>query len=267
MRSAQGNPTPNSFFDLPLTASLALEQGYVQPEETKDETLLQTLCLPDDERVCLLYDVQGTIAGEQISITKEVDNLEGMKVHPLDKGFKEITLFGRQVYAIRIFFVDQKTIENGGRVNTNTSLQSLWLTIKNQLTEIPMKESELLEKVPGYVKQNCFFRMGQHYFFNATETMQPDSYESYFILFDQDGNLSGLGLVMFGRKADSTPRDGQRPWFEDLVSQAVKMISPNTPDWVLKTIDEYGVYSHHMYFTAEPWKIQCPAGKQAQGKY
>lgn len=265
---SSANPVPpNSFFDLPLTVPQAVQEGWVEPEETKSDNLTQTYCMKDDPRICIIYDQQGSIAGYQIGITKQVDELRDvLKVHPLDKSFEEVTLFGYKMYVTKMYFVPQDVIQSGGRSNADTTGTGLWLNIKGELVEIPRKESELKDAVPAYVKQNCFFRMGQHYFYNASKTMQPDGYQPFFILYSDDGELQGLGMVMFGSNADGDLFAGKRGWFEPLVSAAVRMISPDTPDWVLKTIDDYGVYSHHIYMIREPYNLVCKAN-QPKGKY
>jgi len=266
---SSATPKPdNSFFDLPLTVDKAVAEGWVQPEETKSDNFTQTLCMKDDPRICIIYDQQDSIAGYQIGITKQVDSIKDtMNVHPLDKQFEEVTLFGQKLYVTKMFFISQEDIQAGGRSDANTTGNGLWLNIEGELVEIPRQEAQLLGTVPGYVKQNCFFRMGQHYFYNASKTMEPEGYQPFFLLYSNEGELQGLGMVMFGSNVEGLSLPGKRDWFEPLTSPAVRMISPDTPDWVLKTIDEVGVYSHHIYMISEPWNEVCKTSEQPKGRY
>lgn len=96
-------------------------------------------------------------------ITTKVNELKDLSVNPADKGFTRATLFGQDMWVYQMFFVPQNMIKAGrqGRLSDDVTGTGLWLTIRGELVEVPRDESQLLAAIPGYVKQNCFMRMGK----------------------------------------------------------------------------------------------------------
>ncbi|KAK7872935.1 hypothetical protein R5R35_004254 [Gryllus longicercus] len=236
-----------AFFELPLTATRAAKEGWVQARE---EAYTSLWCLPNDPRVCIRYDQQGSVAGLQVSfLAKDMAKapFEWQK-HPL---VIADTIFDQDVGAGRYYFVPQEVLQQGGRASFDEIGTGLWLQSGDDFIEVPQRESEL--PALGWTKENCIPTMGRHYYQNITSTMDCQSMEPYFLTVDVHKNwVHGVGFQLFGPKSQEN-----RGWLESVPSFAVKPTLPNAPQCLVDWAADYGVLSLHVYFRKAPYLIMC----------
>ncbi|GLG94671.1 Uncharacterized protein GBIM_01835 [Gryllus bimaculatus] len=205
-----------AFFELPLTATQAAKEGWVQAREEAYTTLW---CLPNDPRVCIRYDQQGSVAGLQYLAKDMAKAPFEWQKHPL---VIADTIFDQDVGAGRYYFVPQEVLQQGGRASFDEIGTGLWLQSGDDFIEVPQQESEL--PALGWTKENCIPTMGRHYYQNITSTMDCQSMEPYFLTVDVRNNWPTL---------------------------------PNAPQCLVDWAADYGVLSLHVYFRKAPYLIMC----------
>jgi len=254
------------FFEEPKTEQEAQAAEWTTPQETSGNDLTTTYCRNSDPSVCLVYDKKGNVAGYELSIPRAVDELD-LGINYTTKGFKPTARYGQNYYTTLVLLESLDDINNGGRQPDGNVASGLWLPVKDDYLEIPLKDSDIPSKAPVFTKQLCFPGMGLHYFYDVRPDTTKDEYQPWFILYDNDGNLHGFGMVVFGAKTKKQSFwskvgsffKASRNWWENVPSSIVDQIAPTRPDWFLEYIDKFGTFAHHVYFIEKPWNIDCPA--------
>ncbi|XP_066994052.2 uncharacterized protein [Anabrus simplex] len=239
-----------AFFSLPTTSKAALSQNWVEVES--DSEYWSIWCLPDDPRVCVLYDQQGNFAGIDVGLPPE--DYSGapydLSQHPM---YSNVTRFNQIISKGRIFLVSQDVLKSGGRSDLSEGVGTgLWLQNGDSLMEVPTTVSEIEEKTL-FTRQSCVPGMGRHYYYNMTKQLDCRWFEPYFLITDvHTGSVHGIGFQGFGH-----PSHKGRVWFENVPAIAIRPTIPETPDCLVDWAQEYNVISLHIYFRSKPWNIGC----------
>lgn len=149
------------------------------------------------------------------------------------KGFEVTERYGQEYYTTKVLFESLQDIENGGRDPDGNVGSGLWLPINGEYIQIPLNETEIPVKAPKFKKQLCFKGMGLHYFYDITPGTKVEDYVPWFLLFDNQGNLHGFGMVTFGAKPKKSLLqtvgsffklpDFSRYWWEDVPTFVIEV--------------------------------------------
>lgn len=198
----------------------------------------------NDPAVILLYDVNGIIAGIQTAVPKS----SYPHVPPPNNGHPLLD-DGAGNWVLTAYFVDPKTICNGGRnpgdLNTQGTGTGLYLQNgtdpMSNLIHVPMDEQKLATETK-WTLGHCFYTMGDHYWYNVRRDMPCDQFFPVFLLYNSK-KLNAFGWAM--NTMLSSPRY-EHPTYDVLT----KFINP-VPD-CFKTDPNYQQLSTmHIYFTSE----------------
>lgn len=66
-------PKLRSFYDLPRTEQAAMADKWTVAADLRDAKGYSLWCREDDYRVCLLFDLKGSVAGIQVSVRTQID--------------------------------------------------------------------------------------------------------------------------------------------------------------------------------------------------
>lgn len=248
-----------AFYTMPRTVKEATRDHFAQAaERSADNTTIW--CRKNDHRVCVLFDLQGSVAGIQVSVeTKELDN-SGIPLDvPAIPEWREDTLLGKQVYAVTTFFVPKSTLLDGGRElnsETLTAPEGIYILqtdangVETGRLHVSTEQEDALSA--GFHDQSCFFGMGKHYFQGLTKNSTCEKHRPFFALYGPKTNkMNGFGIAQFGK-----PTSG-RGWFEHPPEFAVKAIAPNSPACLTEWLKEYGLFTMHVFFIARPYLTTC----------
>ncbi|KAJ1523918.1 hypothetical protein ONE63_010468 [Megalurothrips usitatus] len=254
-----------AFFDMPRTTEAARKDHFAQ-EATRDADATTVWCRYRDYRVCVLFDGQGSVAGIQVSVTLQVraSEIEQAAVPKSVIGGPEWyrqTLLGEDVYTATAFFVPKATLTSGGRAPLTdkdpTAPDGVYILQTDasgaETGRLHVTVDETDAAAAGFTEQACFYGMGKHYFQELRPTGTCEAHRPYFLLYGpKTQKLNGLGFTMFGKPS----KDG-RGWFEAPSSSVAKKIAPNSPDCMTKWIDQYGLFTLHVYFVGKPFFTRC----------
>ncbi|XP_066994053.2 uncharacterized protein [Anabrus simplex] len=239
-----------AYFSLPTTTASANSKKWVEVES--DSEYWSIWCLPDDPRVCVLYDQQGNFAGLDVGLP--VKDYSGtpydLSQHPM---YSNVTRFNEDITKGRIFLVSQDVLKSGGRSDLSEGMGTgLWVQNGDSLMEIPITESEIEEKT-AFTRESCVPGMGRHYYYNVTKELDCKLFEPYFLLTDvHTGYVHGIGFQGFGHASHKN-----RVWYESVPAIAIRPTIPTTPDCLVEWAEKYQVISLHVYFRSKPWNVGC----------
>lgn len=241
--------TGHAYFKVPLSTAEARRQAWAQAASSNVTT---TWCLQEDPRVCVLYDLQGTVAGMQVSLPVADLQFKGspydVTAHPL---FMRERLFDMDVFTARYFLVDQETLQAGGRERADELGTGLWLQSGADFINVPRNADDLPAR--HWTRENCVLEMGRHYYYNISERLPCEDMEPFFLLVDHKKDaLHGVGFQTVGQASVKN-----RKWFESVPASAVRPTLPNAPQCLVDWVAQYGIISLHMYFVDKPWFILC----------
>ncbi|XP_034237060.1 uncharacterized protein LOC117642712 [Thrips palmi] len=245
-----------NYFTMPRTVKEAMQDHFSSVRTSNDSTSIW--CRKNDYRVCVIFDALGTVAGIQVSVAvKEIEAIPHAK-NNLPEWTRQ-TFLGEDVFSATTYFVSKGLLENGGRTiseKDHTAPNGIYILQtdsegkETSRLHVPIEESGATGA--GFTTQNCFYGMGKHYFQELSEKTVCESHRPYFMLYNpKSKNLQGFGLGMYGK-----PSQG-RGWFEAPSASVAKSIAPNSPECMTKWIDNYGLFTFHIYFVARPWFIFC----------
>ncbi|KAI5632884.1 hypothetical protein NE865_14377 [Phthorimaea operculella] len=250
----------NYYYNIPRSRVEAEQAGwtmFIQPYDNKVQGLYM-YCL-DNFLVCSLYNVQGFIAGLQISVPYEdfvpaPNTVESrMKVWQAPDAFGE----SAKIYWTRpIVFASEATFKSTGGPASGQTLQDggVWVHgLDGNLLKFPSTEAELQKS--NFTKENCVRGQGTHYHYKLNTETACENYVPYFGLVN-NGELVGNGFFLFG-KINKQPSG--RQWFEDLrpYRETTLYATPVAPQCFYDWSDNYGVIGVHIYYIDEPWNISC----------
>ncbi|GLH10465.1 Uncharacterized protein GBIM_15428, partial [Gryllus bimaculatus] len=221
---------------MPLSVADARREGWVQAASGNTTS---TWCLRDDPRVCVLYDLQGSVAGMQVSLPVADLQFKGnpydVTAHPL---FIRDRLFNMDVFTSRYFL----TLAAGGRRRApgDEVGTGLWLQSGDDFVEVSRNADDL--PAAHWSRENCVLEMGRHYYYNVSEQLPCEMAEPFFLLVDNRKDaLHGVGFQIFGEASVKN-----RKWFESVPPYAVKSTLPNSPQCLTDWVKQYGLISLHI---------------------
>ncbi|XP_014288292.3 uncharacterized protein [Halyomorpha halys] len=251
------DPT-QGFYEIPLTTNSSLISNYVQVQPDSNVGLPVTqYCYPDDPRVCWYYDMNGVVAGVQITyLEQDVADINPVPYnYSAVGGFVPTNLMNQPGYGFRAYFTNPSTLTSAGRQILNETVEGLWVYLNGDLVQVQRNEpSPDQTYISGFNRQNCFPRMGQHYFYRMSNDIPCNQLLPFYPLY-QGGGLVGFGIADFGKGSDGP----QRVWYERPPLAGVQAILENRPACLDTWVQMYGLYSLHVYFVDHPWEISCPA--------
>jgi len=178
--------TWGKFDNLPLTASAAVSAGYNLIHKCMDGDFLGNLYqVNGDIANMLIYDVNGKLAGVQTGITHTPTT-------PNQIWWQKISNGTNSYYVITTYFVNPKTIcsQPDSRTNPIGDRVAVKQGQKEVYLELPLNESDAVSQ--GWVIGKCFYTMGQHYWYNISNTMDCDYFFPVFIIYNK-GLLTCFG--------------------------------------------------------------------------
>lgn len=92
---------------------------------------------------------------------------------------------------------------------------------------------------------------GTHYNIGLNGYKNCADIEPWFLLYNE-GFLTGLGFNQFGNYTIKN-----RHWYEPVNSAGLRYGIPNGPQCLFDWTDLYHDFAMHVFFTAEPWNIEC----------
>ncbi|KAJ2953097.1 hypothetical protein O0L34_g658 [Tuta absoluta] len=244
------------YYPIPLYESQAKAQGWTQQARPEGHLpSLKMFCAPELE-MCGLYDNTGFIAGTQLAMQKSrwtTNSTLDLAV----QGHSTWTVDGVDYWAIQEYFVNEEFLQKSSedriasRDNTTTlQMDSMWITsFHGDLLEIPKAEDKL-DSI--WTKQACLSGMGQHYYYNITNTeCASDLILPWFILYYQ-GELVATLWSAFGNYAEV---DGKKEWLERPSQQIITYNFPDAPKCQLQL--SVNTVSLHQWFINNPWDTIC----------
>ncbi|XP_034249694.1 uncharacterized protein LOC117650395 [Thrips palmi] len=251
-----------SFFALPRTlkeANAGVDYWTPTVERPRDNTTIY--CREGDWRVCLLFDVQGSVAGIRLSVDRDEIQASGLNLERVPEwADKWSSLRHGSVYSATVYFQSSEELAAGGR-----SLKKDDLTAPNGIyilhtdnvgfetdrLHVPTQESEAASA--GFTEQSCFFGMGKHYFQGLSKDSKCEDHRPYFLLYGpKTKELNGFGFVQYGNATTNG-----RGWFEHPSAKVAKKIAPNSPACLEDWVEKYGLFSLHVYFVSDPFWTFC----------
>ncbi|XP_034235668.1 uncharacterized protein LOC117642013 [Thrips palmi] len=249
-----------SFFTMPRTLKEAQKDRWLfSDHRPQDNTTVY--CRWGDYRVCVLFDLQGSVAGIRLSVEKgEIDaagfDLQNVPEWELNWNPTDLDV----VYSATVFFQSKEELLAGGRTLSKDDL-----TAPNGIyilqTDINGTETNRLHvathqskaESAGFTEQSCFFGMGKHYFQELRKDGKCEDHRPYFLLYGPDTQeLNGFGFVQYGKVST----DG-RGWFESPPAMVAKKIAPNSPACLEDWVNTYGLFTMHVYFVSDPYYTSC----------
>ncbi|GLH10464.1 Fatty acid hydroperoxide dehydratase, partial [Gryllus bimaculatus] len=252
---------------MPLSVADARREGWVQAASGNTTS---TWCLRDDPRVCVLYDLQGSVAGMQVSLPVADLQFKGnpydVTAHPL---FIRDRLFNMDVFTSRYFlygveshvklrektanFQKKLVLQGPGNEKVETLAAGgrrrapgdevgtgLWLQSGDDFVEVSRNADDL--PAAHWSRENCVLEMGRHYYYNVSEQLPCEMAEPFFLLVDNRKDaLHGVGFQIFGEASVKN-----RKWFESVPPYAVKSTLPNSPQCLTDWVKQYGLISLHI---------------------
>ncbi|XP_065341845.1 uncharacterized protein LOC135940738 isoform X2 [Cloeon dipterum] len=209
-------------------------------------------CENDNERYCVLFDLNGFIAGEQYSIPDEdIASVSGNYSYEIVPSFRRTTIFGRNVWTGTAFFVNPTVLDNGGRTDLSEgTIVELWVqkgdSYKNAV-QIPLDRFDL-EANTNYLLCNCVPGMGIHYYTEMYPTGSCDKFDPWFLMYTGD-TFVGLGFQSFGKPV---VRPNIRHYSENIPRAAINYVVPDAPQCFLDLFDFDGAISLHTFFVSQP---------------
>ncbi|XP_046740958.1 uncharacterized protein LOC124408231 [Diprion similis] len=240
----------SSYYQMPRTKADAISDGWVEVSGVTSLNLA-VYCREGDGRVCLEYDTYGNIAAVQAAILySDIADLQCKHNLSIYNHYQIKTIFNQKYLAGTVYFISPEIIAAGGRCKTNglTGSDGIWIETKDGYMKIHREISRLDS---AWTKENCVPTMGTHYFYGMDKSSECSALQPWFLLA-QDGQLSGVGLQGFGQTTYRT-----RNYYETIPLAFVKSVIPTAPECFMNWAAEYGVISMHIYFSSQPWEIQC----------
>jgi len=141
-----------------------------------------------DVSVGLIYDSAGNLAGYQAGVAASVTS---PNIPPFQ--FVVNAALGNY-YALTFYFVDPQTICKAHLTKRKFKGMGDRLVMQNgkngsDLISFPLKESEV--KAP-WVQGQCFYTMGQHYWYNISANMDCNYFYPVFLMYNK-GVLNAFG--------------------------------------------------------------------------
>jgi charged multivesicular body protein 7 len=197
----------------------------------------------EDPAVILLFDKNGVIAGIQTAAPKtQFTPYPSLQKYYLDDG---------DYWTLTAYFVDPSTVCTQGRTADDLKTQGtgngLWLQFgPNPTTDsvnIPVNEDDIKQSKWGFGK--CFYTMGQHYWYNVSQSMDCGDFVPNCLLYNK-GKLTGF---CFAKNAvlESDRYDNPAP-----TNNVVKKFLNPVPDCFFKDQSYEKLSTVHVYFTDKP---------------
>ncbi|CAB3373094.1 Hypothetical predicted protein [Cloeon dipterum] len=234
-------------------------------------------CENDNERYCVLFDLNGFIAGEQYSIPDEdIANVSGNYSFENVPSFRRTTRFGRNVWTGTAFFVSPTVLDNGGRTDLSEgTIVELWVQKGDSYKtaeQIPLDRFDL-EANTNYLLCNCVPGMGIHYYTEMYQAGSCDKFDPWFLMYTGfhmytavrvDGNCNdfepwfllyvgldfvGLGFQSFGR---AQVRPNIRHYDENIPLDDFLFIVPSAPKCFTDLYAGDGAISLRTFFVSDP---------------
>ncbi|XP_065341839.1 uncharacterized protein LOC135940738 isoform X1 [Cloeon dipterum] len=209
-------------------------------------------CENDNERYCVLFDLNGFIAGEQYSIPDEdIASVSGNYSYEIVPSFRRTTIFGRNVWTGTAFFVNPTVLDNGGRTDLSEgTIVELWVqkgdSYKNAV-QIPLDRFDL-EANTNYLLCNCVPGMGFHMYTAVRVDGNCNDFEPWFLLY-VGVDFVGLGFQSFGR---AQVRPNIRHYDENISLDDFLFIVPSAPKCFTDLYAGDGAISLRTFFVSDP---------------
>ncbi|XP_059470409.1 uncharacterized protein LOC132193638 [Neocloeon triangulifer] len=244
---------PNTLYDIPRTKAEVDSDKITWVEVPGDAGDPFTIhCQEDNERFCIILDLNGFIAGEQYSIPDEdTANTNGSYPFELNPSFRRLVRFGRDVWTATAFFVSPSVLDAGGRNDLSEgTFVELWIQKSNKYSEavkIPLDRAELVSTT-RYVLCGCIKGMGIHYYDNMGSNGSCTDFDPWFLMYNGN-DFVGLGFQNFG---ETVVRPGIRNYDEDVPLSAVQAVIPDGPQCLFDWVVDYSAISLHTFFISDP---------------
>jgi len=186
--------TFRKFSTLPKSVTDAVSEGWTKMGDGCASTqffLGQQFALNGDLSTILLFDRLGQVAGIQFSGPSTMEVAKNRRNGPFVESNGRLYLTA--------YFTDLANICSEEKVrNTKTVGDKLLIqtSAKRDLLEIPLKEADVEAKT-AFVKGNCFYGMGQHYWHNISNHMDCEDFYPVFLLYN-GGDLNAFGWATAG---------------------------------------------------------------------
>lgn len=231
--------TFGKFNSLPISKSEAEKEGWKLTSAcgAKSSFSGNRYVLNDDTAVMLLMDSKGKIAGIQAGVPT-AKALGPIKAPWVKEG---------DMYVITVYFVDPATICSGTRPKSAYIGDRLLLqtgSSASQNVRIPFKEEDLAGT--KWVAGQCFYLMGQHYWYNISAGMNCDDFFPMFIMY----NKKRLNAFGWDLNADLTSKRYEHPTWDKLNW----FFKPETKPQCLK--DAKVLSTQHIYLDSA-WNNFC----------
>jgi len=210
------NPFSKTTFDtLPRTVADALNDGWVLDKAAgncgADGSYFRgnRYLLNGDKAAMLLFDKSGYVAGIQAGIPKTAPPATANYPKPNNAKYH---VFNEEsdAWVITTYFVDPATICTAGRTEeefkkygTGDALRIQNSTTPDSYITVPRDEAEVTKKTK-FILGQCFYGMGNHYWYDIRDTMDCDDTFPVFLLYNKK-RLNAFGWA-FNPNYDSSYR-------------------------------------------------------------
>lgn len=185
-----------TYASMPRTVADAISEGFTKIDDCNPNAAWRgaRYIKNNDHALCLLYDVNGYIAGIQTGVPKNQNNsYPNPTLRPpfVDDGER---------WVVTAYFTDPSKICTTGRSasqfqieGTGTNLYIQNGSLPGGVILIPKNEDDI--KGTKWTEGECFYTMGKHYWYDLHDDMSCGSIFPAFLLYNS-GELNGFGWAM-----------------------------------------------------------------------
>jgi len=244
------NPFSSSYFNqLPRTESAAQSEGWIKVSECSENSFFRgkQYMKNNDPAAIVLFDKNGFIAGIQVGVPVAKNwPTSGMK-------YKNNFNFdsANKLMIQTAYFVPPRDICSGGRTSDEYSNEGTGSNLYLQQGPDPVANSVMVPRLESeigtttWTKGNCFYTMGQHYWYELRDDMSLDEFYPAFLLYN-GGELNGFGWAM-NVNMDSPRLEHPTPSVFDMFMARVPV--------VLQTVDQLSTI--HIWMDDKPLLNVC----------
>ncbi|XP_035673849.1 uncharacterized protein LOC118414135 [Branchiostoma floridae] len=235
------------FDSLPRTESDALAEGWVdfsRGAKCDDSFYRGSRYIKDnDPAVMLLFDKNGYVAGIQMGALKA----ELPADLPSD-AMKNMWNDDGDMYVITAYFVNPATVCTG-RSEALFTLEGTGEGLYIQNGPNPQYDYDLIPRDEAdigttlWTQGECFYTMGQHYWYNVTADMSCEDFFPVFLLYNS-GRLNGFGWNI--KAYLGSPR------YEHPTTDVLDMFFKVIPECFFAEADPRGATTQHIYMDSSP---------------
>nr|AGI41318.1 hypothetical protein [Cerebratulus lacteus] len=244
------NPFSSVYFDqLPRTESAAQSDGWTKVSDCSENSFFRgkQYMKNNDAAAVVLFDKNGYIAGIQVGVPVSMNWPTPSMKYKSNFNYDS----ANNLMVQTAYFVPPRDICSVGRSQSQYDSEGTGSNLYLQQGPNPVTDSVLVPRLEAeigntnWVKGNCFYTMGQHYWYELRDDMSLDDFYPAFLLYNS-GELNGFGWAMDTNLVS--------PRFEHPKPNVFDKFMKRVPT-VLQTVDQLSTL--HIYMDDYPLLNHC----------